>query len=224
LTWAQLIERILRRVGQKNPSTQERNNCAQMLNVLIHSLNSDAKFPWAISNTETSLTAVSNQRAYATGATATTIPIYIFRLIPGQFFEYTNSQYTPIEVITKRESLTTFEREGTGQPYKVFLERATNPANNRLHLFPTPASAYTYKFTYQRSLYDLNSQSDNPDFPTDWFKCLEYGGAAEMGDEYAISDQTQGKWRGEHLSELKRLKGSIEQRKMGPVTRPSSFF
>lgn len=179
-------KRALRRLGVTNPSQDELSYATEAFQALIKKLASKAPWIWNVSNTESSLTTVSSQREYSAGTAATNIATDIWDI--ERIDVLVGTTYKPIDLISKKESLSTYEREGTGEPYLAYLERATTPATNSLHLFPTPGSAYTIKYTYQKVLSDADNTTSNLDFPPQALTDLSILLAADLADEYGAPD------------------------------------
>ena len=190
LTRTQIINLAFKQIGNTNPSADESAEAVTVLNAKIKELDEDGRWLWSVSNTESTLTTVSSQRSYATGATATTITTGILELESVQLLS--GSNYTPIDIISKTDSLTTYEREGTAEPYLAYLETAPLLADQKLHLFPTPNAAYTLKYTYRRRLYDFDSATDTADFPAGWDLKLVKILAAELSTLYLPLSEASG--------------------------------
>lgn len=207
----QLIEDALGDLGQRNPSTDEMNRAVRRLNNLIKMIDATTKLQWTQSNTESTITLSSGTRTYTTGSGAANIPLYMRAL--ATFSLFTNNTYEPLDIYTKRESVETWLREGTGKPVAVFLEVLPNPANNVLHVFQTPNSTYTGKFTYWRRHYDMDLAADNPDFPAEWNECLGFGLKWLLGPQYGLAqDEALGNKAQFDLLK-KELQGSNESKR-----------
>ena len=61
-----------------------------------------------------------------------------------------------------------------------------------VHLWPAPDSSnLRIKMTFQRTLEDLDSGVDNPDFPVEWSETLAYGLAVRLAPIYSAEDKLQ---------------------------------
>lgn len=185
LSRTELVKAALRRLGNSRPDSIAQANAVEALNLLIRQKDESARWFWAISNTETSLTTVADQRTYATGATSTTIATNIVGIENLQI--YTSGTYDPpLTELSKSESMNTFYREGTGRPLEFHLQKGTLPSANVLHLFPTPDAAYTLKYNYRRSLAEFDASTDNPDVPQHAFITLIALLAHYLAPEYGV--------------------------------------
>ena len=59
--------------------------------------------------------------------------------------------------------------------------------DGRLYIWQTANNAdQLARFTYERPINITPETSDNPDFPSEWFRTLKYNLAADVGPEYRI--------------------------------------
>lgn len=164
LTRERIIARAYGLCGLDSVSVEEGALGTEVLNDVIAQLDGQGTWLWTISPTEYSLSTISGQREYLVGTGSTEIPNYIQSLVPTPVVYRSVNSRTPIRIIGKDEALTTPELESSGgEPYLIYLEIAPNPSDQVIHLFPTPDSAYTIKFPYQRMLYDLDLATDKAD-------------------------------------------------------------
>lgn len=221
ITRDKLVKRSFRRIGIKNPSTNDMVNAVELLNDKVKEIDVNGKWLWAISNTPSTLTLVANQRSYATGITATTINSNILSLERVELVEGTT--LTPLNIIGKTESIETSLRENTGKPVAVFLEQATAMASNKMHFFQTPNSAYSVQYYFRRRLYDFTSASMNPDFPQDWAQRLVKILSYELAPEYGIPLQEREVLRLEMQSSL--MQGQASNTDSGDLgVTPTAYF
>lgn len=155
-----------------------------LLNAIVKELDTEGRWLWTVSNSESSLTISSGTRSYVTGTASNTIATNILALERADL--YIGTSYTPLTIFDKSESIGTYLREGTGQPVGCFLETAPVMTSQKLHFFQTPNGTYTVKYTYRRRLYDFDNATDNPDFPQDWEQKLVKGLAFELAPEFGV--------------------------------------
>jgi len=176
-------------MGIDNPSTQDLADAVAVLNDTVHELDHKGRWLWTVSTTPSTLTLVTNQREYATGSTATTIATYIQELERVEVVD--GSTYRPLQIISRADAISIYERENSGEPVAVYLLRAPNPANQKMGFLPTPSSAYSVQYYYRRMLYDFDNSSDNPDFPKGANLNLITILAAQLAPLYGASMQMQ---------------------------------
>ena len=173
-------KRALRRLGVTNPSATELANTTEAFQALIKKLSALAPWIWNISNTASSFSTVAAQRTYSAASSEIAIDIWDIEHIEID----RGGTYQPIDLIDKTDSLTTYEREGTGEPYLAYFERATLPGSSKLHLFPTPSAVLTINYTYQKVMSDIGNTTDSVDFPQAALTDLSILLAADIADEY----------------------------------------
>lgn len=182
ITIDDLTRSALARLGNANPTTDELIGARKAANIVIKALDVHGKWLWAISNTESTLNIVGGTSTYSTGTPPTGIKNDILKLETFALLRGTQRDYLPI--MAKPESLTNDDRDSTGEPTLVYLERAPLSASQKIHIYPTPSGSYTGVYTYRRRLYDFDVISDNPDFPPEWMECLEYKLANYLSGSY----------------------------------------
>lgn len=207
LTFDKLVRRALRKLGNTNPSNDDLTNARESLNVIVKNVDPDGRWLWTISNTETVLNIVANQNSYTTAAVPPTgIPSDMLAL--NAFFLMIGTYHVPMRILAKTESTTSWDRDFTGQPFEVFLEKQPLSANNTLWVYPTPNAAWTAKFTYKRHLYDFINPNDVADFPQNWLQALTYLLAAELTDDYGTPDPVATRINAKAEGYLKKAKAA----------------
>lgn len=183
VTRTELVDMSLGKIGVADPGQSDRVLGINLLNTLIRNL--DARGDWlhAISNTESTLTTIANQQAYAAGSGASLIATNIVRL-----------EYAAVVIGTRREDLILFDKQTSlrtrlqddtnGQPIAVHLETAKLRSSQRMLFYPTPNSAYSIVYKFRRPIYDFDTASDNPDFPSQFILPLSRLLAYELAPHY----------------------------------------
>ena len=193
ITRSELVTLSFDRIGVTNPSNEDNARAVKLLNLKLRELDELGEWAWAVSNTPTTLTLVSSQRAYATGATATTIATNILQLERVEIVQGTTLR--PLRIISKPESISTWARENTAEPTDVFLEVAPLMTSQKMHFLPTPNAAYSVQYYFRRRLYDFDLASDNPDMPPGWgLKLVKI-----LADELAPFYVPQAEWAGHRV-------------------------
>jgi hypothetical protein len=219
----ELIKRALRRLGVDYPTVNQIQLAVPLLCDIVREIDTEGRWLWTISNTPSVLILVPAQRAYdQTGAAQSRIQPNIMTLEWIEIVQGTSRR--PLQIITEYESISNALREQTvGQPYCVYLERAPQKVNQRMHFFPTPAAADTVNYTYRRQLYDFLLPTDNPDFPQDWNQALVKRLSFELSPEYGIPLQERETLHAEAKEAMReRLSANAET----PTQRPqrTQFF
>jgi hypothetical protein len=141
------------------------------------------------------------------GSTSVTIPspgLTGGAAIDNSVFSYTNQIDRPIRLLQLRRDTidNTDEIEATqwsreeyfAQPNKTSQGTINNwyfspqLTNGRLYIWQTANDAdQLARFTFERPIDILDSTTDAPDFPAEWFRTLKYNLAADIAPEYTLS-------------------------------------
>lgn len=185
VTRTELVDLSLGEIGVSEPGQNDRVLAIKLLNILIRNL--DARGDWlhAISNTESTLTLIGNQQAYATGSGASLIATNIVDL-----------EYVAVLIGNRREDVVIFDKmsslrtrlqdDSPGQPVAVHLETAKLRSDQRMLFYPTPNQAYSIVYKFRRPLFDFDTTSDNPDFPSQFILPLSRLLAYELAPHFGI--------------------------------------
>lgn len=216
----QLISGALRLCGVlaegETATTDQIDNGAEALNMLVKRLEADGMPLWAIKQYTVPLTASTNSYNIGVGMTVNTPkPL---RVIQAYNRTTSNNTDIPMRIVTRDEYNRLGNKTSAGNPIQLFYE----PLNSYgvLHVFPTPdstaASQNTITIVYQRPFEDFNASTDTPDFPQEWLEPLKYLLATRLAGEY----QTPMQVRQQLLSEAVSLKEAA----LSMGTEEGSFY
>lgn len=182
----EIVTRALKRIGNANPSTADLADAVNSLNIVTKEIDPRGRWLWKITAVETQLDIVTAQTVYPVGlGPPSGIANDIWRL---ERFDLEKGvrNFTPLLIVDKTRSLTSFERESQGEPFEVNLERTPKPEDQRIIIRPEPSGPFTAKYTYQKRILDFDSSTDEPDFPQEWINPLILMLAADLSDEYGL--------------------------------------
>lgn len=182
ITANRIISRALRIVGAivhgVTPTKDKLDEAMIVLNALVKELDSEHPWPWKI-ETET-FSSVSGKSDYDH---ADGLPDDIFKPLSLVYIDSTTSHF-PIDLVGYSEYDRIQNKTSSGIPQIGFLTNNLDVADRVLYLWPVPSSARTVQIRSQKRLLDFDLDSDNPDFPQDWFNFLSILLASELGEEY----------------------------------------
>lgn len=222
ITRSELVTEALAMLGVSDPSNDEISKAVRKLNSMLKYIDIKGRWLWTIDNTETSLTLVVGQAEYSAGALATQIASDILELEYCAVLENSNDRM-PLTIIRKTESMYTSLKDDSGEPIRVFLEKAPLEANNKLIFFPVPNVAFDVVYTYRRRINDMDLVSDNPDAPAHWQLPLQYFLAYHMAPAYGLPLQERLTLK----AEAEEMLGELKFHNLGKATsRPlrTQFF
>jgi hypothetical protein len=132
---------------------------------------------WAIK--KDSITLVESTQSYTCGSGGTGLSERPERIL--QAFYRDGSNDTPVEIVSRQSYWELGDKSAEGIPTQIYYDPQlslgvlyvynpadANTAGNTLHLI------------YHRPFEDMDSQSDNFDFPQEWYLTLEYTLAADI--------------------------------------------
>jgi hypothetical protein len=94
-----------------------------------------------------------------------------------------------MRIVTRQEYNVLGNKTSTGNPIQVFS--SPELTNTVVRVFPTPdsisASQNQIVLVYQKQFDDMDSSSNNLEFPNEWFEAVKYGLATRLAGEYGIS-------------------------------------
>lgn len=188
-----IIKAALRSLGVigvgETPITEDYTNCSQALNIMIKSWSKKGLPLWVTQ--EITIPLVVGVSSYSLGPTATGSGAIVMskplRVIDA-FIRQTNNLDVPLTQISRNEYIRLGNKTSAGAPNLFYYD--PQEANGKLIVYNVPSTATdVIHAQIQRMFYDMNSSTDNFDFPQAWFQALKWGLAAELCVEYAIDIQ-----------------------------------
>ncbi len=223
VTRQDIIKDAYARFGVQNASNDENSDAVRKLNSIIKVIDKAGRWLWAISETEFPLTTVVGQRAYTTGVGASNIRDDILALETVQRKRGANN-FEILRILDKPDSAKTFERERSGEPFSVYLQREPLAANQKLLIFPLPSSTFDVIYTYRRKLFDFVNPNDNPDFQPEWQIALELMLASQLIDSFGKSLQERQWINQQAQAALRQMLASNNERDSDDKRAQAEYF
>lgn len=195
ITRDDIITAALRKLGvvaQGEDATADMiTEAAFALNTLVKSWEADGMPLWALRTTPIPLSAGVASYTIGTGQTVDTDkPL---KVIQAWNRTISSSIDVPMRLITKEEYSILGNKTSSGNPIQAYYEPQKNVGV--LTVFPVPDSTYAASnvvyITYQRPFEDINSSTDVPDFPQEWYDAVIYGLACRLAPEYGIPAESR---------------------------------
>jgi hypothetical protein len=184
----QIISGALRLCGVlaegETATTEQINNGAEALNMLVKRLMADGMPLWAMK--QYSVTLVAGQKEYTIGVGEAVNTAKPLRVVQAFNHATSGSLDIPMRIVTRDEYNKLGNKTSSGNPIQIFYE----PLNEtgKLHVFPVPdstsASQNVVTLVYQRPFEDFDSSTDTPDFPQEWLETIKYLLATRLAGEY----------------------------------------
>ena len=195
ITRDDIITAALRKLGVvaqgELPTTDMITEAAFALNTLVKSWEADGMPLWALRTTAIPL--IAGQASYNIGigqAINTDKPL---KVIQAWNRTTSSSIDIPMRIITKDEYSRLGNKTSSGNPIQIYYEPQKNIGV--LTVYPVPDSTYATSnviyITYQRPYEDINTSTDVPDFPQEWYDAVIYGLACRLAPEYGIPAESR---------------------------------
>lgn len=204
LTRDQLIAEMYRKlrvtIEGNAPNATQISDAASRLNIIIKNCMSKGLQLWAYQ--QYVIPNVVGQTTYTigpVGANVTAVrPLRIMEY--GNFIRQTlngNTFDTPLRLISRQEYLSFGNKTAQGVVNSIYYDSkidsgaVTSPSvgYGTLYVYVAPFdTTYTIYLNGQRPIYDMNSGTDEFDFPSEWFMYLLYALCAEMADDNEVDE------------------------------------
>ncbi len=185
------------------PSAAQLSDGADALNALIKAFHADGMPVWKISSK--TFTVTSGTATYAVGPAQTVSTVGTPLKVLQAFYTPSGGENTPLNVYT-RYDFKDLPSSSTGVPVNLYYQPGY--LYGSINLWPTPDnSTTTVTIEYQSPYEDMDSSTDNLDFPSYWVMALIYNLAWALSPEYGIPPTDRGLlaseakfWKSEALS------------------------
>lgn len=171
--------------GGSSPATYEITNAAETLNAMVKGFQADGMPVWAIK--KYTFTVVSGTSVYNIGNSqtlATPMPLKVLQAYRNQ----ANSVNVPMNIYTNYNFNLLPLTLTSGVPINLYYQPLSN--YGVISLWPIPDdSTTTITLVYQRPFEDMNTATDDFDFPPYWTEALIYGLAWRLAPEYGVPIQ-----------------------------------
>lgn len=182
-----IIKAALRKLavlsGGSTPETYQIDNASEALNAMLKSFQTDGMPLWAMKSY--SFTTVVGQSQYPIGVgQAFNVP-YPLKVTQGWRNVSSNSSNVPMNIYTDYNFNLLPMITSSGTPVNLYYQ----PLNGYgyINLWPKPSdNTTTITIRYQRPFEDMNSATDDLDFPSYWTEAIIYGLAVRLAPEYGV--------------------------------------
>ena len=190
VTRDQLIAGALRIVGAiaqgETPNATMVTEASESLNMLVKAWQADGMPIWVTKEYTLNLT---------NGVNTYTPTTKLLKVIQAWNHNSASNVDIPMRIITREEYNRLGNKTSSGNPIQLYHEPQLT--TSLVKVFPTPGPTEvtynTIKMVYQKEFDDLDSATDNPEFPHEFFDALKFGLANRLSFEYGVepSDRKQ---------------------------------
>lgn len=200
----EICSRALANLGAIGPgetaSGKMLTDAKNRLNALVKSIDADGQTLWRISRLTTTTTAST--------ATVTISALAVDIDEPIRYTKSGASTGVPLSPMTRDEYMAVPNRTATADtPTKYFVEKTLSGgrASITLRLYPVPEdSGDTVEYAAFLRGKDFETSATNPDFPSSWTNCLEWGLTSLLAPSYA-QPALMASFGGMYVAEKNRL-------------------
>lgn len=110
------------------------------------------------------------------------------RLVQGRVQVDTTNEIE-MTILSDTDYFMLSNKSAAGVPTQYYYNPTLD--NGELYIWPTAqTSNYAIKFTFESYIQDINTITDNPQFPSEWLKPLVWNLAEEIMMDYGVDDST----------------------------------
>lgn len=183
-TCEEICSRALANLGAVGPgetaSGPMMSDAKARLNALVKSIDADGQMLWRMSRLTTTTT-----------ASVATVTVSALAIDIDEPIRYTKSGETagvPLKPMTRDEYMAAPDRTTTASvPSQYYVRKTLSGGRTAitLYLYPTPAdSSDTVEYAAFLRGKDFETGATNPDFPSSWTNCLEWGLTSLLAPQY----------------------------------------
>lgn len=189
-----LIKSSLRLIGvgsiDEDPTTEEIDQAAVALNIMLKAWQTDGLQLWQIKTHELTVTAGTYQ--YSLGISAPSgdaVGSRPMRIIDIYRRETTPVVDVPLLKVSREEYWRLSDKDTQGTPVQYYYDNQLT--NGVLNVWPSPdtnfATNSTLQILYHKPYDDMDvSSTDDFEFPSEWYEAIKYGLAVRLAPEYGV--------------------------------------
>jgi len=185
-------------VGHRGESVpaDEMNDAAQALNIMLKAWQADGLQLWK--RAEASIMLSAGTSTYTLGPTGSIVMQRPLRILEAVRRDSSNID-VPLNKLSKNEYWGLSDKSSTGTPVSYHYDPQLD--NGKLYLWQTPnasaASEYTIEIVYHLPVEDMDSSTNNFDYPVEWLEAIKFGLALRLAPEYGIDTPYQYRLQGQ---------------------------
>lgn len=182
-------------------ANEDYEGAARSLNMMLKTWQAEGLRLWLTA--EGSMTLVVSKQSYVmgSGGSFTTRPLRILSMR----FRDSNSRDVPMLRLAREEYFDLPLKSATGIPTQFYYDPGR--ASGTLYVWPVLATGSTgsVRFTYERTIEDVDDGTDDFDLPQEWLETLAYNLAVRIAPKYGSAG-------GPNFAEIKEAAGALKAR------------
>ena len=167
------------------PNSTQYTDASRSLNIMVKAWQAYGLQLWTI--TTASIDLAASTASYTLGPSGTTGLTERPLKIDDVYLTDSDNNDTTLRPLTRQEYVNIANKDQTGQPTEWYYDPQLT--NGVLYIWPAPDStnaAYTLKVVYQSPIEDMDSATDDFDFPQEWYEAIKYGLAVRLAPVYGL--------------------------------------
>jgi len=183
-------------------STSQKADCLPSFEMYIKGLQVEGLQLWATKSASISLTASDGTYTFSSTGDVTEKALKITDAV----LRDTSNVDTTLMPLTREEWWALSDKTTAGFPTQYYYDPQLSSGN--FNIWPTPdstAAGYTIEVTYQRPLEDIDTVTNNIDFPQEWLETIKYGLATRLAPMYGYPVRERQMLYQEYALLLKRV-------------------
>lgn len=171
------------------PSSFEVASAAETLNLMLKAWQADGL---QLTTRKTkSFNLVSGTGSYTLGTAGTVVMDRPLRILSCSLKQTSTGAETPISPMSRDQYHTLSIKTQSGLPSQFMYDPQLT--SGVIYFWPVMnTTGYTAELLYLKPYDDLDSSTDDFEFPAEWMEAIKYGLAARLSDEYGLSLQERG--------------------------------
>jgi len=172
---------------EDTPSAAIVNHAARQLNLMLKAWQADGLHLWVIR--QQSVTPVASQYNYTLGRSSADVTMdRPIRILDAFRRETATLIDTPITELGRKEYWKLSDKDSEGTPTNWYFNPQLD--NSELNIWPAPdstfASDYTIELLYSKPFDDMDTASNDFEFPQEWLLAIQYGLAVILAPSYGV--------------------------------------
>jgi len=169
--------------GGSSPEAYQITNATEALNAMLKTFQTDGMPLWAMKSY--TFTTIVGQSQYVIGDGQTLDTSWPLKVTQAWRNVSSTSSNVPMNIYTDYNFNLLPLTISSGTPVNLYYQPQNGTGN--INLWPKPTDATTtITIRYQRPFEDMNSATDDLDFPSFWTEAIIYGLAVRLAPEYGV--------------------------------------
>lgn len=168
-----------------DPNATQYADASRALNIMVKAWQAHGLQLWTISTASITLTA--STASYILGPAGSTGLIERPLKIVEAYIRNTDDTDLVMQPLTRQQYVNIPNKSQTGLPTQWFYDPQLT--NGTVYVYPAPdatSATYTLKLVYQSPIEDMDSSTDDFDFPKEWYEAIKYGLAVRLAPVYGL--------------------------------------